>query len=108
MAIYSTQFAVGVLATSGPELVYTVPDGHVAVLRGFDVFLYTGSVMVCLLGVDANPSCLGAVSPAAEPAAGFASWTGYQVFPAGEKWYLSANFAGVSYILSGYLLIVGP
>lgn len=104
MTVYSTQFAVGVTPTTGPDLVYTVPLGYRAVLRSFDCFKYTGAVMVCLLSVNGGPSCLGAVSPAAEPNAGFASWFGYQVFNPGDQLFLAGNTNGISYLLSGYLL----
>jgi hypothetical protein len=104
MSIYSKQFAVGVLSTAGPELVFTVPTGYIAVLRGFDAFLYTGAVFICLLSVNGNPSCLGAVAPIAQPNAGFGSWSGYQVFNPGDALYLAGNNPGISYILSGYLL----
>ena len=105
MPIYSTQFASGITPTTGPDLVYTVPMGYVAVLRSFDCFLYTSGVMVCLLGINGRPPFMGAVSPAAEPNAGFASWFGYQVFNPGDQLFLSGNNSGITYQLSGYLLI---
>ncbi|HEX9572228.1 MAG TPA: hypothetical protein VF969_08235 [Burkholderiales bacterium] len=105
MTVYSTQFASGVTPTTGPDLVYTVPAGFRAVLRSFDCFKYTSGVMVCLLSINGLPSTLGAVSPAAQPNAGFASWFGYQVFNAGDQLYLAGNTNGITYLLSGYLLI---
>lgn len=104
MTVYSTQFAAGVTPTTGPDLVYTVPLGYRAVLRSFDCFKYTSGVMVCLLSINGLPSCLGAVSPAAEPNAGFASWFGYQVFNPADQLFLAGNTNGISYLLSGYLL----
>jgi len=104
MTIYSTQFVTGTMATPGPELVYTVPAGNIAVLRGLDGFLYTSGVFVLLLGLNGNPPCLGCVAAAAQPTSGVGSWTGYQVLDPGDKVYLSANYSGTTYILSGYLL----
>jgi hypothetical protein len=106
VSIYSTQFATGTMSTAGPELVYTVPAGHVAVLRGFDAFLYTGAVFVCVLSINGNPSCLGAIASAAQPNSGIGSWSGYQVFNPGDAIYLAGNNAGITYILSGYLLVL--
>jgi len=103
MAIYSRQFAAGVMSSAGPELVYTVPAGMVAVLRGMDGFLYTGAVFVLLLSLNGNPPCIGAVASAAQPVSGVGSWTGYEVLDQGDQVYLRGNNAGISYILSGYL-----
>jgi hypothetical protein len=104
VAIYSKQFVTGTMATAGPELVYTVPANYVAVLRGLDGFLYTGAVFVLLLSLNGNPPCIGAVASPAQPTSGIGSWAGYQVLEAGDQVYLAANNAGVTYILSGYLL----
>jgi hypothetical protein len=106
MAIYSTQFAAGVMGTAGPNLVYTVPVGKRAVLRGMDGFLYTGAVFVLLLSLNGNPPCIGAVASAAQPVSGIGSWAGYQVLNAGDQVFLAGNNAGISFILSGYLFDV--
>lgn len=105
MTVYSTQFATGTMATAGPELVYTVPTGYRAVMRSLDAFRYSGSVFVCLLSLNGGPSCLGLASPASEPNAGFASWFGYQVFNPGDQVYLAGNVTGITYLMSGYLLV---
>lgn len=106
MAIYSTQFAAGTMATAGPELVYTVPAGHRAVLRGIDGFLYTGSVFVLLFSINGNPSTGGLVASAAQPNSGVGQWTGYQVLNPGDRLYLAANNSGTTYLISGYLLVL--
>lgn len=104
MAIYSRQFAAGVMATAGPETVYTVPVGYIAVLRGIDTFLSSVGPAPVSFAVNANPPC---IFPGGDPpiiADGATHWTGYQVLNAGDVLRMFANFAGESYIISGYLL----
>lgn len=100
--VYSTSF-IAEHALSG-SVVYTVPDGFVAIVRDIDVYVNGDLIATTYYAVDADTDGTFAwfVSPnEADP--GLYSWRGRQVFLAGESFaFISGNVCDVR--ISGYLL----
>lgn len=98
--IYSTRFALGAAAASGPTLLYTVPTGKVAVIRSTRVIcaVATGSFELVLNSVAAY--FVGAGMTALTNAAD----EGRHVLNEGDTIELTVLSGTVAYVISGYLL----
>jgi hypothetical protein len=98
--VYSVRF-LGEAVTSGFGLLYTVPAGHVAVIRSISVVSLSSGTSDGQLQIGglfvvyrANPI----------PAGGSAYWTGRQVANAGESIRTYTGGGPLHWTVSGYLL----
>jgi hypothetical protein len=106
MTIYSTRFAEGVMTSTGPQLVYTVPLGRVAVLRCVDGFGSGLGSSALSIGLNGNPPCILLGGTTITDPEGGVHWDGYQVLNQADTLELYSNFVGQRFILSGYLLLL--
>jgi hypothetical protein len=105
--IYSSLFVHAKVTTSGDELLYTVPDGMVAIVRDVNleaglaasgyvtVYARNGSVVDAALLTVGNATSLG-----------FYHWVGHQVLNAGDAIRFYCDSPPFTMRVSGYLLAV--
>ena len=101
MPVYSVRFLAGVSSIGSIDIpTYTVPAGHVAVVRDIDLVLGTSGSAPIFTGANGNWLVRWVAGAANE----VKSWRGRQVYEAGEQFAMYMDHQVTHYQVSGYLL----
>lgn len=101
-SVYSTRFSLSSVAVPGPSTLYTVPAGHIAVLKDVDYYQTAGAASFLFIGE--GTAALFPIALSTPAGVNSAQWRGRMVFQAGETIAQKNGGGTFSITLNGYLL----